>query len=395
MKTIELLKDLLIWNQQMRDVFEQAGEAWADQILVRGGEVYATGDYGFWREAVHRAGGLSMIRKLTPEVILDEKDVVLAGFEYDDPTNPDRLELLKPVLHQGTLVILVAEEGAESQLMEHTLRDDQIILIPSPNGLDGLFTEVGTRKRVGCLTGMANILNLWLVTAAFVDACRRRGRMPNVLVSITHPRGMSWNGQCFKSRFWQEGVVDKPAHPLELWDQLSELFLKNIEFISYEYIEKAAHVINDVSNSGRFINETVAGHWAMNLPHNQFTPESFLTTNSLSSGDLQILLDYNYYPDTVVEPLLSQGVKVILQIAKENPYPQKDFCDAAPSSQGIVLPGYGQIPHHENLFLIPTQWPVFDACLSITDYPYPLIPLSWAGHGATHWALVESFATKP
>jgi hypothetical protein len=368
--------------------YSTVAEKWANQVVKKGGEVYITGDYGFWREGVHRAGGLSMVRLLTKEVVLDEKDVVLAGFEYADPTS--RTKVIKPLLQSGAMVILFAEEGADKAFKKDCKRSDQLILVPCDMDLDGLAHCPKLAAPYISLTGMVNIFHLWMVTSEFVGACTRLGVMPNCFVSITHPRGWSINGSGFSSRFYQGGKVD-PVKP----GALGRNYIEQVRFIGNRMISlKTSNLLKltsqwivDAQTTGHNIRESVAGHWAENLPQNKYTPEFFHTPKNLVKGDVYVGLEYNYYPDEQIQKYLDKGVKTVFMTTSS--IDTNKFKGVKLNSLGTPLLTMESIPQDKNLLVIDGSWPQYDAALTLPDYPYPFCPTSWVAHGLAHWFLVE------
>ena len=284
-----------------------ASEIWANKVIKEGGEVYATGNFGFWRECVHRAGGIGFIRKLTPDVVLDNKDVVLAGFEYADETH--RREILEPVLKSGATVLLFAELGAEKEFNHIKQSPNQLILIPCEKNLDGLLST-DSEKYVS-LTGMTNILHLWVTSAEFIGACTRLGHMPNIYVSVFHPRGWSINGSYFASRFCQ----DKQITPVEkgvLGKQYLDWVKKiNMEIVGENSISTAANWIVDTLNNNHGIHETIAGHWAPQLNSNKYSSKYLNSVQRVNKGDLRLALGYNYFPNNEIDKYLNEGINVI------------------------------------------------------------------------------------
>jgi hypothetical protein len=384
----------LDWVKKNIYYYTEIAEIWADKVISQGGEVYVGGDYPFWRETIHRAGGMSLLRKLTADVVLDEKDVVLIGFEYAQPAH--RKDLISSLLKTGTTILLFAEEGADLEYKETELLPNQLLLIPSAPGLDGLITDSKNNKKYISLTGMSNILNLWLLNVEFIAACTRRKRMPNIFVSVLHPRGFPYNGYNFYYKFFQEHEIK----PIEKENLARELILK-VRSLSHKIVEsdtstgiaESADWIHSTINSKTFhIQESLQGHWATNLSLNDYTPEVFKYEGELKKGDLKIFLAYSFYPTDkycypfeLIEPLLSRGVRVIFMTTSDKD--QDKFKGSQVRLLDKVLTTWDEIPGVDNLLLIDGHWPQFDAGISIPDYPFPICPLSWLSHGLVHWLL--------
>jgi hypothetical protein len=374
--------------------YTKVAEIWADKVISQGGEVYVGGDYPFWRETIHRAGGLSLLLKLTPDVVLDKKDVVLIGFEYANPKQ--RKGLISSLLKTGTTILLFAEEGADQEYKKHELYPDQLLLISSAPGLDGLIEDPKSKNKYVSLTGMSNVLNLWLINVEFIAACTRRKRMPNIYVSVTHPLGYPFNGYNNYYNFFQEHEI-KPIEgeklARELIFKVSSLSHKIVESDSSNGIAECADWIHSTINSKTsHIQESLQGHWATNLSLNDYTPEIFKYTGKLKAGDLKIYLAYSFYPTDkycypfeLMEPLLSSGVRVIFMTTSDTD--QDKFKGIQMRLLDKELTTWADIPRADNLLLIDGHWPQFDAGISIPDFPYPICPLSWLSHGLVHWLL--------
>ncbi len=379
-----------IWLQQItqteRDLpqITQAAEVWANKVVKDGGEVYATGDIGFWRENVYRAGGIGFVHKLTPDVVLDKNDVVLVGFEYADETN--HRAIIEPILKTGATVLLFAESGADKEFKNLQKSPEQLILIPCDKGLDGLVSFDST-KYVS-LTGMTHILHLWVTTAEFFGACTRLGRMPNTLVSITHPQGWSLNADAVVSRFFQDNTpapVEKGTLGKRYLEKVKEISKLIAEGDSAKNISKAAQWIAETVKGNHQIEETLTGHWAVYLFSNHYTPKFFTTKHKLEKGDLQIRLEYNFYPNSEIEPLLNKGVRIVFMSTSEKD--NDKFKGVIMSNNGQLLTPWNEIPQRDDLLLIDGHWPQYDSTLTLPDYPYPFCPSSWVAHGLVHWLL--------
>jgi hypothetical protein len=370
-----------------QDVMIKTAEILANKIVKQGGELYATGVEPFWREAVHRAGGLSMIRQWTPLNVLDKNDVVLLGLEYQDfPTYQD---YAISFLNTGATVVLFAEPCSEADTLLQQYPHDQFIHIPCLAQLDGLFESKKEKRKFGSLTGMHHILNYWLLMSELVSAMTRLNAMPNILVSITHPKGWSLNGKCVYSRFYQDGEIH-PVLPGVLFKQYMEQMNTCLEFDS-ELIKKAVDLMLGVLYSKGSIKEQVAGHWASYLPKNQYTPPYLNTTKDLIENDLCLNLDYNYY-DIDMNGYLNKSIKVIYMLTSSKR--DEPFKGILPTVHGHLLPLIHQIPDEDQLIVIPANWHRFDGCLILPDFPYPFCASSWIAHGWMHWKLIEQLTLK-
>jgi hypothetical protein len=375
---LDTLEQLL--NKEETDSLEPLSglaEYWAQHVVKQGGECYAYGDEPFWREAVHRAGGLAMMRLLTPEVVLDKNDLIFFQWDQEDGWE-NRYNHMGPHLAEGAQIFLFGREEGLDELEQRTWI------------LQGQYYKILTEKGLSSYARKMNhILNLWVLTAEFISACTRLGVMPNILVSITHPKGYSLNGNCFYSRFWQGNVI----RPVEE-GVLGSLYLAECKKIlaqlksQQELFAKASEWIHKVHQDGGEIKESVAGHWASYLPRDTQTPEWFNSDKQLKKGDIRIMLDYNYYPEDEVDKLLNQGIKVILMLTSRED--EGHFKGLIPSALGQPMKTWKDIPQHENLLLLDGYWPWFDGCLLLPDYPYPFCPLSWFSHGAVHGLLTEN-----
>ncbi len=352
-------------------------EYWAQHVVKQGGECYAYGDEPFWREAVHRAGGLSLMRLLTPEVVLDKNDLIFFQWDQEDGWE-NRFNQMGPHLAEGAQIFLFGREKGLDELEQRTWM------------LQGQYYKILTSNEVPPFARkMSHILNYWVMTAEFISACTRLGVMPNILVSITHPRGYSLNGKCFYSRFWQEGLVKPQAEGVLGHRYLDEckVILEKFQSQKDRFAQAIDWVHKTQSNKGE-IRETIAGHWASYLPGDSQTPDWLKSNHPLKQGDLRIMLDYNYYPEEEVTSLLSAGVKVILMLTS-----RKDdgpFKGLKPSVMGQAVKTWKEVPPHDNLLLLDGYWPWFDAGLSLPDFPYPFCPLSWFSHGLAHGLLCEN-----
>ena len=370
-----------------KDAMINAAEILAHKIVKQGGELYATGAEPFWREAVHRAGGLSMIRQWTPQNVLDKNDIVLLGLEYQD--FPSYQDAAIAILNTGATLVLFAEPCPEADVLFQQYPHDQLIHIPCLPELDGLFVAIKEKRKYGSLTGMHHILNFWLLMTELIAAMTRLDAMPNILVSITHPRGWSLNGRCVYSRFYQDGEI-KPVAPGVLFNHYMEQMNTFIQFDS-ELVNRAVEWMLETLHDGNVIKEQVAGHWASYLPKNKYTPPCMTTDRELDKNDLCLNLDYNYY-DVAMNGYLNKSIKVIYMLTSgKNDEP---FQGILPTVHGHLLPLIHQIPDEEQLLVIPANWHRYDGCLTLPDFPYPFGASSWISHGWMHWTLVEQLIAK-
>lgn len=190
---------------QMNGIIEIAEDA-AERI-VAGGKLYAAEDgASFVSEACGRAGGMMMIAGASDPAKIEKGDLIIAGTL--DLKTSEQADQLRAFRERGARVVLCG--SSETSMREQS---DHFIDNAMPLGTAPLL-EIPCREDRICPGGAtANITALWALTAEFIGACTRRGKMPTMWQSIFLPGNKERNPKYLGKPFHGDELHVPPVAP--------------------------------------------------------------------------------------------------------------------------------------------------------------------------------------
>jgi hypothetical protein len=359
-------------------IFRTGSEA--TKIVEGGGYAYPMHDDwgGFVAEACDRAGGLRHIQPVPVSGKLTEKDVVLAG-TLD--LNPDaQLKQLMEYKESGALVIVFGSaESAVAGAADHLI----------PNGLEtGIVPvmDIPGSGRTGPVAGIANVINMWTLTAEFVAAVTRQGEMPTLWQSMFVP-GAAARNEPLGEHLFHPFMRIMPIEPQDMGLQYISAvksYLENIRSNEIPKFKAAGKLCADTIANGGDVVASLIGHFMISQQRMPGYPDIFTTIeNEYGSEQLESVLDgndvwlhvgYSYTPERELNYTSEIGAKTVCVFT---PGPIK-LGEGTP-----VVPNMDQIGIYINPY-----WKHGDAVVYAADYDTKIIPPSGVVMISCYWMLL-------
>jgi uncharacterized phosphosugar-binding protein len=357
------------------DTISLAADA-ASERVVAGGRLFGMGDEkGFQSEYSGRAGGLMGISTAGEDV--GEGDVVIAATTDSGPGTEYR-DTLAGFRSSGAFVILIGSRESREKGVEDLFIDNHL-----PLGLNQIFADESSPI---CPTaGVCNVAALWTLTAEFVAACTRRGKMPVCYQSGNMDAGRVRNKLLKGAIFHGDGEIN--IVPIGAGEKGRE-YLFNIQrcfagigALEIEKFEEAGRLASDALSKGNTVWCDVIGHHL----HSQKgiagdpeifkigAPESDDEAGPLEPGDMYIFNGYFIYPADELERVREAGISSVWLLGgreTQDVYPQP-----------------GEIH-------IDAQWRYGDASLSMPGSDIRIVPPSGVIMTTTLWMLIAEAAGR-
>jgi hypothetical protein len=280
--------------------------------------------------------------------------------------------------------VLVIGFGAEhsAKLTEHVAACDA--WIDSGSLDDDRVVELRDGHRVGKAEHFTNAVNGWVLTAEFVAALTRNGRMPTMWKSWSTTDGHAWSDRYFTKMQFHDDVTIPPVAAGELGRQYIERIRYMVERLKRTQLAKLrtmAERIDSELRAGRKTMVASTGHMVMNYVgrfddamwaenhelHDNTEAQMSSFEKTTPDGALVLRLDANGLARSVHELFQRKHQRVLL-ITAENPRPEFSI----PAGYELrVDPGFT----------------FGDACVWLNGYPIPILPPSGVMQVAAYEAI--------
>lgn len=341
--------------------FARAAEDAAERV-VAGGNLYITGkDVGFISEASHRAGGLMMLRRLTQPTQATRGDVALIA-----PTgDAEEMALCRRLRTAGVRVIAFgAPKGFPADYGFPTLAPTEEGLLAGPKG-----------TRIGSLSPLSDVVQLWAWTGEFVSACLRRGVMPTMFQSVMLPGARERNEPLRAMKFHphtQAKPVPAGALAREYLAMLAVL-VQRLREKELAHLEQVASLVAETRKAGHTVHLWMMGH----LP-------PYVVGTSADAGLFRL------WPKVPGELALAKG-DVILALGYTGLHePVLAVAEAARVRVAWVIAPMGSLEaaRRRNDLVVDQQWWPGDALVQVPGYDVRILPPSAITQLACYWAIV-------
>ena len=349
--------------------------------LIAGGALYAAGDVGFVSEAVGRAGGLMMTRRLVAKSVLSPGDVVLIGAATNgDPRITTACRRARDV---GAYVVLFSPAFEEPKADLASLCDAHVMNYYPDRGQ----RDEDAAVRTAPLSAVCNVTALWTFTAELVAALTRRGSVPVLWASISVPGGTERNAKYFvrieplKRRFHPDDDMAVPPQPA---GRLGRAYLDALERqVSglrgpvLEQLDAAAKLMADAVRAGHVVHTQTVSHFtahevrSVGVPKWISSPSRYrkpeLLTGVVKPGDVYFELGYYDLRQPYLEAATRAGGKSVIALCHASTAPLE-------GPQADIL--------------IDAQWQYGDAVVLLPGYDAPILPTSGVLQTAVFWTVI-------
>jgi hypothetical protein len=320
-----------------------------------------------------RSGGVMHVgfdRCWKAERTPEEKANDMVVFAWDAAPKPDDLKRLNEFKAKGVFVLGFGAKHS-AKLADHVAACDA--WIDSGSSDDDRVVEVGGGRRVGKTEHFTNAVNGWVLTAEFVGALTRKGRMPTMWKSWAMADGRDWSDRYFTKMQFHDDLKVPPIAAGELGRQYIariRYMVERLKRTQLSQLQTMAKRVNAELTAGRKTMVASAGHMVMNFV-GRFDDASWAENHELHDnveaqmsgfdkttpgGALVVRLDANGLARSVHE-LFQRKHQQVLLITAENPRPEF----SVPAGYDLrVDPGFT----------------FGDACVWLEGYPIPILPPS-------------------
>jgi len=325
------------------------------------------------QELMGRSGGVMHVgfdRCWKAERTPEEKANDMVVFAWDAAPKPDDLKRLNEFKAKGVFVLGFGAKHS-AKLADHVAACDA--WIDSGSSDDDRVVEVGGGRRVGKTEHFTNAVNGWVLTAEFVGALTRKGRMPTMWKSWAMADGRDWSDRYFTKMQFHDDLKVPPIAAGELGRQYIariRYMVERLKRTQLSQLQTMAKRVNAELTAGRKTMVASAGHMVMNFV-GRFDDASWAENHELHDnveaqmsgfdkttpgGALVVRLDANGLARSVHE-LFQRKHQQVLLITAENPRPEF----SVPAGYDLrVDPGFT----------------FGDACVWLEGYPIPILPPS-------------------
>jgi uncharacterized phosphosugar-binding protein len=334
-----------------------ASTAQAAESLVAGGRLYLAGtQQSFVKEGIGRSGGLFLCQRLTDQIQLQPKDVVLFGAIHDD--DPAVLDALRRRVDASRASLVIFSSSLR-------LTGPHVTQFPGRPPADEAFPRVESTS---------NVAGLWAWCGQLITHCVAVGKMPCIYESLTMPGGVARDKLLKGVAFHTENVATAgsrfPALGCAYLEAL-DLALERLLERNGRRFDQAAAILEESHSAGVPVVVFSLGHmfpeeFASNSMPSWITPAA---AKSLpTAGSLPLYLGYQWFPWDI--PLLT-GPSRIPSIIVSSRHPTPDWpADAS------------------HIYLDPC-WDVQDAAVDVPGYDVKALPTSGVLESAIFWEILE------
>jgi len=357
---------------------------------LAGGAIGFVGGYyegsGLTSELEGRSGGLVNIgfdRVWTKDRTAEQKANDMAIVAWDDGPWTGDLEKIKTFKDAGTYIICFGSRAGAGMADRVAACDawlDTGLFAGNGSGVVTVFGDRGFNTRAFGTTErqtppvqagrgnlLINMLNGWSLTAEFVAALTRQGKMPTMWKAFLYPDGREWANLYFQKKQFHDDYQIAPIPAGQLAKAYLSAMRTNITWFSMTQlpmVQKAADAIAAESAAGRQTIVATSSHapptytgkyedkvWAKALEVN--SPEEIKATPDEA---LVLRLGYSGIGQKEID-VLAQKKQRVLFISSQNPLPGRE------------------IPKDLPVF-IDMGFPFGDATVAIEGYPIKILPPS-------------------
>ncbi|MDQ3623476.1 MAG: hypothetical protein M3463_13465, partial [Verrucomicrobiota bacterium] len=324
------------------------------------------------QELIGRSGGLINVgfeRSWKKDRTAEEKTNDAVIFAWDDAPKPRDLKRLQDEKAKGRFVLGFGARTSP-QLAEHAAACDA--WIDSGSGEDDRTIELGGGRRAGRTNHFTNAVHGWLLTAEFVAALTRQGKMPPMFRSWTAEDGRAWSERYAGKTQFHDDLTVPPVASGELGRRYLERIrymlarLKNTELGN---LRTMADRIAAELREGRKTVVASAGHMVMNYV-GRFDDSLWAANHEVSPGADAQMKSYEKTPEGAlvlrldtnglhrsVHELFARKQQRVMLITGENP-----------RAEAAIPAGYD--------LRVDPGIPFGDACVWLDGYPFPILPPS-------------------
>ena len=333
---------------------------------------------GFVAEACDRAGGLRHIQPVPVSGELTPRDVVLVGtLDFNSVAQVDQLKALKK---NGVLLIIFGSRDSKIT----GLADYQI-----DNGLEAGIVpamEIGGKKPIGPVGGMANVINMWTFTSEMVAAMTRLGKMPSMWQSMLIPGAGPRNERLGKFVFHPDLKV-APVKAGILGRQFLRSvkdMLEKIRATELDTFQRAGKLCAETIAGGRKVVASVIGHFMVTQRRMPDYPNIFTVRENeygreyleglLDKDDVWLHVGYSYYPVRELKFAREAGARTVCVFT-----PGPSFVgEGTPETPDMSL---------VDIYIDP-YWKHGDSVVEVPGYDTKIIPPSGVVMITCYWMLI-------
>jgi outer membrane protein assembly factor BamB len=241
---------------------------------------------------------------------------------------------------------------------------------------------------------VANVIHGWTLTAEFVAALTRRGKMPPMWLSFEHPGGKAWAEQHFGKRQFHDDLSVPPIPAGELGRRTLRQFrhpLRRLRETESANLREAAELIAAEAAAGR---KAVVG-WSGHMPHNYVGK-----SNDPWARPFELPVALASWPQGI-EPYRKDAPEesLVIRLGTCGLDPAELKIHQAKKQRLIVLTGTHDDPAWnvapaDALVRIDTGAPFADACVPLDGYPIRIIPASGLAQLVAYQAVVAEVNTR-
>lgn len=356
------------WQDQLQDMDASAERA--AEGTIAGGTLYSYGpQHGFATEVVVRAGGLMLARQYSDEVILKDRDTVLAAIVgSEDEADLDSLHRLMDKAGKARAQVVLFGVATLPQSRE-------LSAVTLPRG-PVAFAEDHT------IASVSNVVGMWAWTGRFVAACTQQGVMPCIYQSHILPDGRLRTKSLEQNdggRFHVTSDVHSQDAETIAKNYLSavEHALRTILAKEQDSMQRAASLLRTSRDRGNTVAIYTLGHMFPGELNQPQQPNWLLHVDAIqpdSTVDTAVVLYYMAFPWEIVDKIESANLACIVTCSQ------------------TALPAFTTKP--ENVYIDP-HWPIYDAIVELSNYDTRLLPVSGVLDAAVYWQLVEWATADP
>jgi hypothetical protein len=336
----------------------------AAEGTIAGGDLYSFGpQHGFSTEVIVRAGGLMLARPYSNEVILKNRDTVIAAIaDSEDDAELDSLRRLMNKAAKARAQVVLFGVTNREEFREFT----SVALPYDPTD----FSDDHT------IASVSNVVGMWAWTGRFVAACTQQGVMPCIYQSHLLPDGRLRT----KSLQRNDGGRFHIASDVRTEDaeQIAKSYLMKVEnalrnLLAKEHnsLQRAASLLRASRDRGNTVTIYTLGHMFPGELIQPQQPNWLAHVDALQPGasvDTAVVLHYMAFPWEVVKKIESENLACIVTCSQP------------------ALPAFTNNPN--NVYIDP-QWTIYDAVVELPNYDARLLPASGVLDAAVYWQLVE------
>jgi hypothetical protein len=376
----------------------KVAQTMADRHAAGGMVGFPVWEHTLTYELWGRAGGVVHVgfdRPWKKERTADEqaKDVAIVSYDgltKQTPGSKD-VEEIRKVKSRGGYVVGLGPKS-DARLAEVLSLCDAWI----DSGIDGASPpppgDAGPARAAA--HAVANVIHGWVLTAEFVAAVTRHGKMPPMWLSFEHPGGKAWADRHLGKHQFHDDLTVPPIPGGELGRRTLRQFrhpLRRLREVEAENLRAAGRLIAEELDAGR---KPVVG-WSGHMPQNYIG-----RSNDPWARPFELPVALASWPQGI-EPYRKNGPEesLVLRMSTCGLDPAELKIHQSKKQRLIVLTGTHDDPTWnvtppDALLRIDTGAPFADACVPVDGYPHRIIPASGLAQLVAYQAVVAEVTER-